>query len=121
MTLMLIHLPAEMSPYEHDLSYFFETMVRKLHVNRHKGTSKDLDVPGMVRSIRRELREFEEALKRGDQFAAPVEAADIANFAFLLSAAIWQMTRVEFDALRAGMDRAENTVRPGSVAAQVGE
>ena len=57
-----VPLPEELEPFRADLEYFFSTMVRKLHVNRHKGTSKILDVDSLVKAIRSETDELEKAI-----------------------------------------------------------
>lgn len=98
-----IPLPTEMAPYKADLEYFFQTMVRKLHVNRHKGTSKELSVSTLMVGIQRELRELEQAIDKEGQFDAPLEAADIANFSFLIASTIWHMTREDFEKTRKDM------------------
>jgi len=95
-----VHLPHEMEEYRGDLEYFFNTMVRKLHVNRHKGVSKELDINEQIGKMRKEIEEIEEALKNESQFDAPVEAADVANHAFLFAASVWHMTRKEFEEQR---------------------
>jgi len=95
-----VPLPEELEPFRADLEYFFSTMVRKLHVNRHKGTSKILDVDSLVKAIRLETDELEKAIREEGQFDAPLEACDVANFAFLTSMAIWHMTRKDFDEQR---------------------
>lgn len=96
-----VDIPDEIAAYAPDLRYFFETMVRKLHVNRHKGTSKELHLPTMHNYLQREVRELQEALRGPSQFEPTVEAADVANMAFLISSATWHMTRKEFDELYA--------------------
>lgn len=98
MPTITIHVPDEIAAYEHDLRYFFETMARKLHVNRHKGTSKDLDVLLLMEMAHEEIREMYSAVIEGNsQFDPPVEAVDAANMMFLAASAIWQMTRQEYD------------------------
>lgn len=95
-----VPLPEELEPFRADLEYFFSTMVRKLHVNRHKGTSKELHIGALVQAIRAETDELDKAIKNEGQFDAPLEACDVANFAFLTSMTIWHMTRAEFEKMR---------------------
>lgn len=96
-----IALPPEMEPYRDDLEYFVATMVRKLHTNRHKSTGKDLDVKSMIKGARIELTEANVSLAEEGQFEFTVECVDVANFMFLAARAAWDMTRKEYDAMRA--------------------
>ena len=89
-----IHLPPEMEPYRADLEFFFSTMVRKLHTNRHKGTGHFSPVVALD-GLEQEVLEARQALKQG-QFEFGVECADIANFAFLAARSAWEMTREDF-------------------------
>lgn len=95
-----ISIPEEMGDYSNDLRYFFDTMVRKLFTNRHKGFSKDFDINGLIGGARKELNEVEQALDGQGQFEVAVEAADVANFAFLIGLAALTMTREDFDLSR---------------------
>ena len=97
---LTIPLPEGMEPYKDDLEYFVSTMVRKLHVNRHKGTSKELDVRGLMAGLNDEMLELAQAIRSEGQFDVPIEAADVANFAFLVSIAVWHMTRQNFEDLK---------------------
>lgn len=92
-----IHLPEEMRDYATDLQYFVNTMVRKLHTNRHKGTSKKLPLSIALKLARAEIKEAKQALKEQGQFEFSVECVDVANFAFLAARSAWDMTRVEFE------------------------
>lgn len=100
MTSLHVPIPPEMEAYRDDLEYFFVTMVRKLHVNRHKGVSNDTPIAVLMRGIEVETREVLKALDHESQFDAPLELADVANFAFLASRSIWHMTRAQFEANR---------------------
>lgn len=101
MVMLHVPLPPEMEPYKDDLEFFVQTMIRKLHSNRHKGVTKDLNVSALIGGIKRELVELEQAIDNEGQFDAPLEAADIANYSFLIAIAIWHMTRKDFEDLRA--------------------
>lgn len=94
---LIIPLPIEMEPYRADLGYFFQTMVRKLHVNRHKGTSNTLSLDALFEGLQGEIAELEVAVAREGQFDAPLEAADVANFGFLIAQTIWHMTREQWE------------------------
>jgi hypothetical protein len=94
-----IPLPPEMEPYRTDLEYFFNTMVRKLYCNRHKGTGSDLNPVNMLSLCSRELAEAEKAMAHEGQFQFLVECCDVANMAFLATRGALQLTREEFDAV----------------------
>lgn len=95
-----IPVPAEMAEYEDDLRYFFETMVRKLFTNRAKGFNKSFDMNALIGGMRGEILEIEKALDEEGQFDVAVEAADAANFAFLIGLASLHMTRGQFEEQR---------------------
>lgn len=91
-----VHLPEEMSAYKEDLEFFVSLMVRKLHANRHKGVSTDLDPAEMVKKATNEIEEVWGAMATQGQFETAVECADVANFVFLAAMASLRMTREEF-------------------------
>jgi hypothetical protein len=100
MSELTVYLPPEMEPYKGDLEFFVATMVRKLHVNRHKGTGSDLHPGRMLVLLEEELDEAVKARHQSGQFEFGVECIDIANFAFLAARGAWQMTREEYDQSR---------------------
>lgn len=95
-----INVPPEMEEYEDDLRFFFEVMIRKLFTNRHKGFSKELNLNEMLRGCLGEIDEMAEAIRKEGQFEVAVEAADAANFAFLMALTTMHMTRQEFEESR---------------------
>lgn len=95
-----VALPPEMEPYRSDLEYFFATMVRKLHTNRHKGTGVDLNPKDMLKGAHVELCEAKAALHEEGQFEFGVECVDVANFMFLAARAAWHLTREDYEVLR---------------------
>tara|TARA_Y100000310_G_scaffold324866_1_gene387322 strand:+ start:11904 stop:12233 length:330 start_codon:yes stop_codon:yes gene_type:complete len=95
-----VHLPKEMEPYAEDLKFFFSTMVRKLHTNRHKGVGYNVPLPALLTGIEKELGEVAQALDTQGQFEVAIEAADVANFAFLLAREVWHMSRQSFEGER---------------------
>ena len=101
---MEIHLPDEIKHYEGELRYFIDTMVRKLHTNRHKGFADGKHPVEMFNGAEGEMKELRDALLHRDQFAAFVEAADVANMVFLTGLAAVRMTRDEFDYARTNKD-----------------
>lgn len=94
-----VPLPQSVEPYRHELEDFFRLMVRKLHANRHKGFTKNMDVRVLLGLLRIEVAELQGA---GSQIEAVGEAADIANFALLLAITFWDMTRTDFDTVKEG-------------------
>lgn len=92
-----VNLPDDMSPYADELQYFVETMIRKLHCNRHKGYTKDMNP---MRLMDLAVREIKEAHDAKGQFEFFVECADTANMAFLAAMCAIEMTRSEFDAMQ---------------------
>ena len=76
---MKIHVPDEIAHYEPDLRYVFETMVRKLYVNRHKGFADGVGFMQALGLIHNEVAELETALLTESQMAFFGEAVDVAN------------------------------------------
>lgn len=65
---------------------FAEMMEQKLDANRHKGNREGwAKIPPreLLRLLRREVRELDEAINLGGDVAA--EAADVANFAMMIA------------------------------------
>lgn len=90
-----VFLPDELEPFAPNLRYFMETMVRKLHANRHKGFggAKFHEIlPGLMA----EVRELEDAIHTESQFNVQLEAADVANFAFLIALRAYQIDKATF-------------------------
>lgn len=99
--IMEIHLPDEIAHYEGDLRYFFDTMVRKLYWNRHKGFADGCSIGGLTNGATNEINEFVQAIGDGEpQPAAYAEAADAANMMFLAALLVSRMTRDEYDTYR---------------------
>ena len=92
-----ITIPEEMEEYAEDLAYFFETMIRKLYTNRHKGFERNFDIAALYEGVVNETIEMKKAAKEEGQFQAGIEAADVANMAFLFALMCWHSTRPHFD------------------------
>lgn len=92
-----IKLPDEMAQYADVMEYFFKTMVQKLYTNRHKGFDTEMDLMMLLGGAKSELEEVEQALDKKGQFEVAVEAADLANMAFLIALTSLSMTRASFD------------------------
>lgn len=102
---MEIILPDEIAHYEGELRYFVDSMVRKLHANRHKGFVNGLDFEKCIAGIQGEVAELEVSKT---QFEAFMEAADVANWAFLTAVYLGRMTRPEFDEMVGGKQWVRN-------------
>jgi hypothetical protein len=98
---MKVHLPEEIAHHEPDLRFFFDLMVRKLHVNRHKGYAEGCTISEMVERARQELDELQKAVENESQFNVALEAVDVANFAFLAALVALRQTKSEFQKGRA--------------------
>ena len=92
-----IDLPPEMEPLRADLTDFMRLMVRKLHINRHKGFIEGKSTGFFLAGVNNEVGELTRALEGESQFPAALEAVDVANQAFLVAATLWQMTKREYE------------------------
>lgn len=97
-----IYLPDELAEFKADLEYFVNTMLRKLHTNRHKGTGMGVRPDVMVARATEEIAEVWEAMGNEGQFETAVECADVANFMFLAAMSSLNMTREQFRSLKDG-------------------
>lgn len=97
-----VELTEELAPFKGDLNYFVSTMVRKLHINRHKGFCEGVSIEQLVKLLRGELAELENALKEESQFNSALEAVDVSNMAFLVALKVWQMTKVDYKDMQNG-------------------
>lgn len=92
-----VHLPDEVAHYEPELRKFFELMVQKMYVNRHKGFGEGVDLSTFLGLIKGELDELTNAIDNEGQFQALVECADVANLAALTAMRLTRMTRADFE------------------------
>lgn len=90
-------LMPELEPFRDDLSYFFETMVRKLHICREKGFSEGKTINELFEGLDNEVRELELSLAAESQFQSALEAVDVANMAFLVALRVWSLTRSQYN------------------------
>ena len=93
---MNVYLPPELEPFEGDLKFFFDLMIRKLHMNRHKGFGEKSDLKSLLGGLTREEEELTDALRGESQFNCALEAADVANFAFLISSRLFRQDVASF-------------------------
>jgi len=93
---MQIHIPPEIEEFAPHLQYFVDNMVRKLHVNRHKGFG-DKPYVDLMDGLEAELNELRHALERESQFDAMLESVDVANFAFLMALRAMGQSKDQFE------------------------
>jgi len=91
-----VPLTPELEPFEDDLRFFFELMVRKLHCNRHRGFAEGVSLNELFKGLDREVSELRDAIDTESQFDVALEGSDVANFAFLVAVKAMQMTKQDF-------------------------
>lgn len=89
MTQIVLNVPASLDHYSGHLISFFQAMLFKLDLNSHKDRPERPDVPVLAMRMMGEVGELATQLDV-DQLDpnALMEAADSANFAFLISVAL---------------------------------
>ena len=95
-----IHLPDEIAHYEGDLRYFFDSMIRKLYANRHRGFAEDADLGSLMSGLFGEIDELVAATKMESQFNAYMEAVDTAIYAFLIGLFLSRLTKRQYEELK---------------------
>lgn len=94
---IVVTIPDDIAHYAGDLRYFMDSMVRKLHVSRHKGFAEGMSVDDVLRGCNREENEFIEAVRKSEpQFNAYMEAVDTANMWFIMALVVSRMTKPEW-------------------------
>jgi len=95
---MQIHVPETIEHYEPTLRLFFDLMVFKLNLNRHKDDASEGYHPiDMFNLLDGEQKELRDALIRESQGDVMFEAVDVANMAFLTSLYAGRLTKDEFE------------------------
>lgn len=69
----------------HQIKVFASIMEHKLSLNDHKGNFEEQDTKRLLRLLKDEVEELEEAIEEGDYFHILTEAADVANYACILA------------------------------------
>ena len=105
---MEITLPEGIEHYEPELRFFFDLMVRKLHICRDKGFAENCTATKMFLMINDELDELEEALANESQFQTALECVDVANQAWLMALVVLRATRKDFECQRQDMTKRKN-------------
>lgn len=98
---MEIYLPKEIEHYEPEIKFFMDLMIRKLHINRHKGYGTNVTISELCSMLDDEIVELRDALCNESQFNVALEAVDVANFGFLIALVAMRQTREEFNRGRA--------------------
>lgn len=93
-----LHLPAEITGYEGELTFLFQMMVQKLFINRHKGFAENMTFQAAIDLIEGETRELVLAVTKGEpQFAAIAEAVDVANGGILAALMLTRLTKPQYN------------------------
>jgi hypothetical protein len=79
-------IPPEVMQYAPEIRRFVDAMVYKLGVKAHKGKWENMTIGRAMELLRGEERELTEAIERGNMVEIMLEAADVANFALIISA-----------------------------------
>jgi len=72
-------------PWERDLKVHIDAMKYKLKKNAHKGKWENLDLGKALERLREEVAELEAAIAEGNEIEIVLEAADVSNFAMMVS------------------------------------
>ena len=90
-----IHIPENCELYAADIKRFVDAMVYKLRKNANKGRWEDLGVSDAFKYLCVEVDELYAELKRSSPNAIDTifEAADVANFAMILSSIVLEKPR----------------------------
>lgn len=97
-----IMVPDEIAHHAPDLQWFVETMVRKLHINRHKD-NQDFDLPKAFKGLNGEVFELRDAIRSEGQFEAALEAVDVANMAWLICRKCLHETKANWQKFQASI------------------
>lgn len=81
-----VAIPGEMAAYAPHIRRFIEAMIYKLKLNAHKGMWDSYRETEAVGLMQREVIELQEAVLDGNMVEIMLEAADVANFAMIVSA-----------------------------------
>lgn len=82
---MEVYVPDALADYERELRGFFDAMLYKLSANAHKGMWENESLSSMYQRLREELDELHESLRNANSIHVALEAADVANFALIIT------------------------------------
>lgn len=85
-TSFVVTIPGEMEAYAPHIRRFVEAMVYKLKLNAHKGMWDGYSENKAIGLLCDEVAELDEAVEDGNMVEVMLEAADVANFAMIVSA-----------------------------------
>ena len=85
---LVIDLPEGTEQYSEDINLFVDLMLEKLHKHRNKGHWENVNINDMWLRLVEEVDELFEAMYEGDSTEIHREAADVANFAMIISSVI---------------------------------
>ena len=83
---IIIRIPPEVAQYKDDIRRFVDAMVYKLAAKAHKGRWENMPIDKAMELLRGEEAELTEAIERGNLVEVLLEAADVGNFALIVSA-----------------------------------
>jgi len=76
------YIPVE---YAGDFRRFTDAMAYKMVLNKHKGRWEDVNLEEMLKRLKDEVDELEEAIGTKNMVEILLEAADVANFAMIVA------------------------------------
>lgn len=87
-TIIEVKIPDEVMPYSDAIRRFVDAMVYKLRVHSKKGRWENLPTTKALELLRDEVSELGEAVVMGNMVEILLEAADVANFALIVSSIV---------------------------------
>tara|TARA_R110002096_G_scaffold305977_1_gene500736 strand:- start:230 stop:544 length:315 start_codon:yes stop_codon:yes gene_type:complete len=85
---IVIVLPTGSEQYAEDINMFVAVMIEKLHKHRGKGHWDNININEALARMHEETEELAEAIKDENYTEIHREAADVANFALILSSVL---------------------------------
>lgn len=83
---LVVSIPPEVEQYAPEIRRFVEAMVYKLGVHADKGKWENQTIESRLPKLQDEVAELREAIERGNMVEVMLEAADVANYALIISA-----------------------------------
>lgn len=85
---LTFYLPETLEPYREDIRRFVDAMLYKMKRNVHKGRWEGYTLLQSLKLLEGEVNELREAYYGGNSVEMQLEAADVANFAMILSSIV---------------------------------
>jgi hypothetical protein len=76
-------IPANCAAYRDDIRRHVQSMIYKLSQNAHKGRWQELNLVAVIKCLKRETEELEEAIAEDNYIKIILESADVSNFALI--------------------------------------